>query len=391
MLVLMVLEHDYPPDIRVEKEIKTLLKEGHQIVLACTKKKGEDEVEHTGNLTVFRKYMPKFIYQSSVGCLKFPFYFNFWRSFLKYVLINYNVDLIHLHDLPLAKVVYEIKSDKKIPLVIDSHENYPYMLESSLHTKTTVGKLLHSTNQWLHYEKEMLKKADVIISIIEEQRQRFESMGIRREKIFIVSNTPERVSVQSLDIKKVGFTYVYAGNIYLSKGIDVMIKAFRLLTTKIPNVVLWIVGDYERLDNYLLDKKIDKGSIKFWGWKPLEDLYRIVASADVALLPHLKNKNSDYGIPNKLFQYMMIGKPIIATNCRPIKRIIQETQAGVLYDPNNFEDLTDKMHFLFRNQQQAKIMGKKGKQAVSTKYNWEIEEKNLLAAYNTVRNIDHNR
>lgn len=98
MRILMILENTFPPDIRVEKEIKSLIAAGHEIVLACSSPASKDEAKDWNSATIIRKKMPRFIYKSSVGCLQFQFYFNYWRKYLKFVFKKYKFDAIHLHD-----------------------------------------------------------------------------------------------------------------------------------------------------------------------------------------------------------------------------------------------------------------------------------------------------
>ncbi len=378
MRILMLLEHHYPTDIRVEKEIDSLLKEGYQVILACSTRKGEDESIQTGNLTIVRKKMSKFIYKSSVGVLKFPFYFRFWRRFIKQILAEYKIELIHIHDLPLALLGLELKKKHNLPFILDSHENYPYMLAAAAHTQTLLGKLLSSHKQWLGYEKKMLKGADAVLSVIDEQKERFCRLGITKKKLFIVSNTPVYQQISSTMPQPPNFTYVYAGNIYATKGLDIMVKAFQKVNQQYPGTNLWIIGDAKKWQE--TDRQLNK-NIKLWGWQNLDELLQIIAGADVALLPHLKNMNSDFGIPNKLFQYMMAGKPVIAANCNPIKRIIAETKAGLIYQYDDTQDLSQKMIRLLENRQLTKKMGLNGHKAVKDKYNWQKEETNLLSAY----------
>ena len=78
----MILDHEFPPDIRVENEIESLVESGHEMHVACYTRKGLEEYEQLENCIVHRKPISKFIFKSSVGALKFSFYFNFWRTFI---------------------------------------------------------------------------------------------------------------------------------------------------------------------------------------------------------------------------------------------------------------------------------------------------------------------
>ena len=141
MKILMVLDREFPPDERVEKEIRSLTKAGHKIHIACYTKENRIRIEEQENLTIHRKQISSFIYKSSVACLKFPFYFNFWRKYLTGLFTEYSFDAIHIHDLPLAQVGVEFKKKYNIPLIMDLHENWPAMLKMAVHTNTFFGKI----------------------------------------------------------------------------------------------------------------------------------------------------------------------------------------------------------------------------------------------------------
>ena len=70
MKILMILENTFPPDIRVENEIHSLKKAGHEVTLACRSKgddRGENKTFDGNKITIIRKHMPKLIYKSSIA------------------------------------------------------------------------------------------------------------------------------------------------------------------------------------------------------------------------------------------------------------------------------------------------------------------------------------
>jgi len=93
MKILMVLDHNFPPDHRVEKEIETLLKSNHEIGIACYSYNETKELfEEKNDYKIYRKHISKFTYKSSVAALKLPFYFRFWKKFLTDILQKEQID-----------------------------------------------------------------------------------------------------------------------------------------------------------------------------------------------------------------------------------------------------------------------------------------------------------
>jgi len=124
--------------------------------------------------------------------------------------------------------------------------------------------------------------------------------------------------------------------------------------------------------------------ISFEGWQPSYKLPSFIEASDICLIPHLKTKHTDNTIPHKLFQYIFMRKPVIATNCNPIERILKETEAGLVYPSNNEIQLAEKILYLYSNPSLRSEMAEKGHKAIIEKYNWESSSKNLIDLYKKI-------
>ena len=389
MNILMVLEREFPPDIRVENEAQSLIEAGHQVIVACyTRRKKKDFEYFNDKIKIYRKKISLFIYKSSVGCLKFPFYFNFWRKFLTDLFQKEKFDVIHIHDLPLAKVGYEFKKKYKKPLIMDLHENWPAFLRISSHTNTVLGKLLSSNSQWVNYERNMIKLLDKMIVVVEEAKERLIQAGISHEKIFVVSNTLNLSGFHLPDItsNKDFVTLFYAGGMNRHRGIQIVLSALKKVINKKSNIRLWLLGEgsYKNELIKFVNKLGIQNHVNFFGWRSFNEMIELLAQSDITLIPHHKSDHTDTTIPHKLFQYMYAGKPIIASNCTPIERIIKETNTGLIYSDNNSNHLADCIYSLANNKNKYDDMHQNGKKWVIDKYNWNIDKENLLRLYNNI-------
>ena len=385
MKILMVLESEFPPDVRVENEILALTEAGHELHLACSTRKNWPEYEVYGKSIIHRKAITPFIYKSSVGCLKFPFYFNFWRKFIFRLCTEERFDVIHINDLPLSKIGVQVKQKFNLHLVIDLHENWPALIRTASHTQTILGRLLSSNRQWIKYEKEMLPQADRVITIIEEASDRVIGLGIDPEKICMVSNTInfENLSIKNEENTDNGFIIFYGGAINRHRGLQIALRAIKMCALKNMNVKLWIVGDgsyRKELEDLSGNLNIDS-QVKFWGQKPFHEMLKLLAESDAAIIPHLRTDNNDASSPNKLYQYMYLNKPIISSDCTSLKRIIIETKTGFIYKNDSPEDLFLLLKKLSSDPEILKEIDGNGRKAVLEKYNWNIDKKRLLGAY----------
>ena len=381
----MVLETEFPPDVRVENEMLALTDAGHEVHLACSTRKNRPEKESFGKSTVHRKKINSFIYKSSVGCLKFPFYFNFWRKFIFPLCAKEAFDVIHIHDLPLSQIGVEVKRKFKTSLVIDLHENWPALIKIAPHTQTVPGRLLSSNKQWKEYERKMLPKADKVITIIEEARDRVKDLGIDDDKICMVSNTInfENLSIKAEKINTDTLTIFYGGAINRHRGLQLVLEAIKMCVLKNIKIRFLIVGEgsfRKELEKISAELKIDS-QVSFSGHKPFKEMLEILAESDAAIIPHIRTENNDASSPNKLYQYMYLNKPIISSDCTSLKRIINETHTGFIYKNDSPEELFNLLKRLSDDRSLLDETDGNGKKAVMEKYNWNIDKQRLIEAY----------
>ena len=382
MKILMVIENDFPPDTRVENEIETLIMNNYEVHIASITRQNKAKVDFFNKAIIHKKKISSFTLKSSVGAMISPHYFNFWRKFINSLLKNGKFDVIHIHDLPLAKVGKEMAEKYNLFFVLDLHENWPALLQISSHTKTPLGRLLSYNFLWKKYEKKYCKKADKIIVVIEESKNRLVDLGISEKKIHIVSNTlniNHFKTYHAFNLDNNYFTILYSGGINKHRGLQVAIKG---LTCLPQHVRMWITGTgsyVEKLKEYTKKLNINK-RVSFLGWIPVTNMGAYFSEANAFLIPHLKSSHTDTTIPHKLFQYMYSQKPIIASNCTPIERIVKENQCGIIYKYDDPNDFCKKVKLLMNNK--VIINTKNAHERVLKKYNWKNDAQELLRVYN---------
>ncbi|MCD6178470.1 MAG: glycosyltransferase family 4 protein [Bacteroidales bacterium] len=385
MRILMVLDHEFPPDIRVENEIEALTASGNEVHIACYTRENRKSVDIFQEAVIHRKVISTFHYKSSIACLKFPFYFNFWRSFITELFKDNSFEAIHIHDLPLAKVGYEFSQKHNIPFILDLHENWPAMLRMATHTQTFLGKLLSTNKQWESYELKCSKKATQVIVVVEEAKDRLVKRGISGDKISVVSNTLNFNHFSSPKTKPDTdfITLMYAGGITKHRGLQFVIEGLKFLTDLSKPIRLWILGEgsyVQELKKMASDYGVEK-QVVFAGWKEFEEMQSYLGKSDICLIPHIKSDHTDSTIPHKLFQYMYSRKPIIASNCFPIERILEETKSGLVYPFNDALKFANSVRQLIEEPLHTKKMQQNGIQAVKEKYNWLTDARVLQNIY----------
>lgn len=381
----MVLDHEFPSDIRVEKEIETLNSAGHKVDLACYTRTDRATEDVYSGIKIFRKSISNFLYKSSVGALKFPFYFNFWKKFLNEILRKGNYGAIHIHDLPLAALGFQFAQKYDLKFVLDLHENWPVLMKLSDHTQSLLGKILNSHRQWLAYEKKYANLADGLIVVAPEMQERLRKRGVENENTIIVPNTSKKDTFQIL--KEIEpdpefLTMLYTGGLTRHRGVQVVIEGLRQMKLH-ENFRFWIVGSgrFEQELRDLVKKAGLENQVEFFGWQPQEKVFEFIMKSDITLIPHLKSEHTDNTSPNKIFHYMLAQKPVLASDCNYLKRILNAANCGLIYQNNSSEDFARQLKEMIDSPDKRKIWGENGLKAVKNEYNWELTSRQLPVLY----------
>lgn len=385
----MILESEFPPDIRVENEIESLVEAGNFVIIACYAKKNEKLIEKKENHLIVRFPRSDFFKKKlSAACLTLPFYFVSWKKFLSKIVEKYQIEVIHIHDLPLAKVGYLLKKKYNLHFVLDMHENFPAAVKIYKHTNTLQGKILSPYKKWLSYENSYVKEADRIIVVVEEAKTRFNKL-IDDKKIYIVSNTLNLNSFDEIETKKNIESNIlfFAGMINQHRGLQIVLKAISILKERQIDIIFQIAGTgsyVSELKKIVTNLDIEKNVI-FLGWKTRKEISSLLSQASFTIIPHLKSEHTDTTIPHKIFQYMYANRFIISSNCKPLERIINKTNAGLIYQSNSANDLADKIE-LGIAEISKEDFSLSTRKIVEDKYNWKIDGENLVRLYNSLGN-----
>ncbi len=119
----------------------------------------------------------------------------------------------------------------------------------------------------------------------------------------------------------------------------------------------------------------------YLGWLSRDGVHRVLSESRLGLVlfhPLALYKEAQ---PNKLFEYMAAGLPIVASDFPLWREIIEGEGCGLLVDPLDPQAIASAIEWILEHPHEAEEMGKRGAEAVTTKYNWQAEEKKLLGMY----------
>jgi glycosyltransferase involved in cell wall biosynthesis len=282
-----------------------------------------------------------------------------------------------------------------IPVVVDVRENYPEW--ARMLPKDSLLERVQ-TNPWLVGVVESLtvRLADEVWVVVEERREQLLSEGADPAGVRVVGNTPDLEESEYVDADPEeapydwpGFSLVYMGWLQELRGLDTVIRALPHVVDREEDVslVLGGEGDYrEPLEQLARELGVDD-HVVFAGWIEPERGPAFLASADVGVIPHRVSPFTNTTVPNKLFDYMMVGLPVLATPMRPVERIIEAEECGRVVpadaSPEEVADVIIELRHADRSR-----LGENGRRAVRERYNWSHDAAEALASIERVTGTD---
>ncbi len=397
MKIGMFLDQKFYGDLRVENEVQALVFAGFNVTVFCFTFEDKFREDDYFGATIVHIPVSKNIVFKLRGLTNtiiniYPYYLV---KLVKPYIIKHGINILHIHDLYLFEFGLKIKKAiKDITLVGDLHENYVEGLKHYKFANTFPGKYLISIKKWERSEINWCNQYDYLITVIEEAVERYVLLGINRDKFHIVSNY---VNIETFKIENINETVIkkfenfntliYVGGFDLHRGLESTIRAVPGIIKKVKRFKLILVGEGKNsgdLKNLAKKLKVEE-HVSFEGWQPHDLLPSYIKASKVCLIPHLKTNHTDNTIPHKLFQYMLLKKPLLVSNCNPIERIVNETKTGLIFESNNSNHLAEKAIQLFSNDDELTKMGEYGYAAVKSKYNWNETSKNLIKLYDKIR------
>jgi glycosyltransferase involved in cell wall biosynthesis len=378
----------YPWDIRMEKIIKVLTDDGHEVHLVCKGKDGLSAYEASGALKIHRiRAVPVAGLRLLSKLLSAAIPINpYWYAKALKVFRNARIDRLIVRDLPMALLAGLIGKRLGVPVFFDMAENYPAALIA--YNKSFYKPFLFC-NGWLprQYEKLSLRYMAHVFVVAYEQTERLVQSGVDRGRISVVMNTPD-VEYYVDCIRQQGAeaihpargSLLYIGKVDAHRGIDLLVRAMPKIRARYPAIRLVIVGEgseRKRLEKLAADLGV-VDNVVFQGWLQFESVPGYIAESSVCLIPHIKSEHTETTVPNKIFDYMTFGKPVIVSDCTPLARIIRDAQCGQVFRSGDAGDLSEKILALLADPN-LEAIGARGKQAVADRYHWKKDAAVFLA------------
>ncbi len=357
--IILSVTNDLVTDQRVHRICSSLLKLNYEVLLVGRTQKT--------SLPIDRKYQSK----------RFNLWFN--KGFLFYA--NYNIrlfwfllfsksTLLWSNDLDTLPANYLVSKLKGLKLVYDSHEYFTEVPE--LVNRPKVQKIWQTIERWIFPKLKNI--VTVSPQIANEYKAKY---GIN---ITVIRNLPiklkEYYEVKDIKIQN-SKLIIYQGWVNINRGLEPLIEAMQ----DIENAHLYIIGDgdiFDKIVQQILDLNL-QDKITLLGKIPFEFLPHYTHQADLGVsLEENVGLNYKYALPNKLFDYINAGVPVLTSNLPEMEAIVTKYHVGETISTITPSAIAEKINQLLNDTEE---LARYSTNCIKAKEElcWENEEQKLYA------------
>ena len=284
-----------------------------------------------------------------------------------------NADIYHFHDPELLPLGLILKwTGKKV--IYDTHEDVPRDILTKTWIPAGLRKLISRVFEV--FENFAAKQMSFVITATPFIQKRFAKITAKSQA---VNNYPilDELEYGDQDWGQKERAVTYVGSITAIRGIMEMVEAIGQTEAK-----LLLGGQFS-------PAQLRNQVVTLPGWERVEELgqlrrsevARVFSLCCAGLVLLHPGPNHTDAQPNKLFEYMSAGIPVIGSNFPLWREIIEGNKCGICVDPLDPADIAAAISWLIEHSQEAQAMGDNGRKAVREKYNWGTEGKTLVAIY----------
>ena len=289
-------------------------------------------------------------------------------------LVKSKPNAVHAHDVNVLPTAWLASKIARVPLIYDAHE---------ISTDREGYKSFRGLVGWL--EKKLMPTAAGTITTT-DARAKFFARAYHIERPLVLQNRPRLVKVEGsnrireeLGLKEPWPIVLYQGGLQPGRGLPRLVEA----AAHVPETYFVFIGGGRQASelHQLAEKLALTERVHFISTVPLAELPAYTASADIGVQP-IENTclNHFTTDSNKLFEYVIAGLPVVASQLPEISKVVREHDLGLLVPPGDTLALADAIQTLVQNLQLRKQYSINAGLAAQS-LNWETQEQSLLDLY----------
>ena len=368
--IVVIRSNPVEPDSRVEKEANSLVKGGYDVQLLVwdrtrngiyidTKVLADTEVRRTC-------LGAKATYGEGIKNLRSFLFFQY--HIFKWLLFHRkDFDYVHACDFDTAFISAIVCKLLNITYIFDI---FDYI---GTNPKNFVERIVNIFEHWI------INNAEGTIICTEQRKNQIS--GSHPKKLEIIHNSPDKIKLGSIKLKSANdkVKIVYVGILQDYR----MILELAEIVKKYPQLELHI-GGFGKLEEQIRYLAKVSSNIFFYGKLSYQDTLALEKQADImTALYDPSIGNHYYAAPNKFYEALFLGKPLIMVKNTGMSQIVEKNKIGVLIDYNR-ESLCEGIFKLISKKEQWKVISAKMKSIYRTEYSWEKMEQRLLSFYSKI-------
>lgn len=321
----------------------------------------------TGSLPV--NHLPFKTVRMNLLFKKGPAFYFFFNVRLFFYLLVHKADLLVANDLDTLYPNYLISKWKKIKLVYDSHEIFTEVPELQ---QTPAKKRI-----WERLEKKIIPKLKHCITVNESIAGWFEhKYGVKFHVIRNIPPAPTQANIKSR--KELGLPedkkiiLLQGAGINIQRGAEELVEAMKY----VENAILLIIGGgdvYDVLKEIAALHNVN-AKVIFKQKMPHEELFQHTVNADIGItIDKDTNVNYRYSLPNKIFDYVNAGIPVLASRLPEIEKFINKYSVGNFIENHDPSHIGERISFMLNSDQYG--IWKANTKIAALDNTWEKEKK----------------
>jgi glycosyltransferase involved in cell wall biosynthesis len=291
-------------------------------------------------------------------------------------------DLVYVHNMPdflaLSGLIPKAFGSK---VVLDLHDPMPELMRTifELPPQAMSVRVLKLVERW------SIGLVDAVVTVNEACARLFASRSCSPEKISVVMNSPDESIFQSRtpqtrarQARNKPFVIMYHGALVERNGLDLAIEALARVRQSVPNARLHVYGSRNPYLERVMKSARDLGvaeAIEFFGPKPTRHIAEAIEQCDVGIIPNRRNIFTELNTPTRIFEYLALGKPVIAPRAPGICDYFDD-KSLIFFELGDAEDLARKIEHVFYRLDEAVEITKRG-QEVHQAHSWYHERLRL--------------
>lgn len=296
-----------------------------------------------------------------------------------------SADLYHFHDPELLLPMAKLGRESGKPVIFDVHECYSATIAQGHGLK---GRVLSSFYRLL--ERFALRYISGVVSVTPQ------ITGMYRYRVPYVALVRNYPDVDEIVRITPGFPKIVPGRLFFSgslkqKSLFPLADAVSNLSTKFPEIHLQLAGhfDSQEFHDELISYWNQKGvgdRIQYLGRIPHENLIIHANRSAIGLVLLWPFENVLVGLPNKLFEYMAAGLPVLVSNAPNHREVVEIARCGIWCDSASDESIANAIETLLKDPANLENMRKNGRKACQEHFQMKNETGALLSIYKDIFN-----